>query len=40
MTARSAEWAAAVGAALDAAVPGSAELGALEYVVTLLDAFE
>ena len=40
MTVRSAQWAAAVGAALDAAVPGSVDLGAVDYVEALLDAFE
>lgn len=40
MTDRSAQWAAAVAAALDAAVPGSVDLGAVDYVEALLDAFE
>jgi len=34
------QWVTAVASALDAAVPGSVELGALSYVERLLDAFE
>lgn len=34
------EWSAAVGAALDAAVPGSVALGALDYVQRLLTALD
>lgn len=34
------EWRVAAGAALEAAVPGSVELGALDYVMNLLSALD
>lgn len=40
MTTRDQGWRDPVAVALDAAVPGSVELGALDYVEGLLDAFD